>query len=204
MVRKILFIAAVPVLFLLSGCASVDILQTPLKYGQQISDSSAEFSGFDIPALSEAILKLNKREGKMGVYDIERVSGGSFTVKITDWASISEPGIGPHLKGARLQSRTWYYTLRVSLSEKENKVFLQAEKGKYVLTVKGSPLQPGETYMCDDRTSLLPYMVTTSGESEQFNRGLSAPYERDLDEDEFKYSFKDFVLLLEKYLPAGN
>ncbi|MDD2866776.1 MAG: hypothetical protein PHO59_05580 [Candidatus Omnitrophica bacterium] len=204
MLKKFLFVAVVPVLYLLSGCASVDIMQTPLKYGQQISDSSAEFSGYDMPTLSEAILKLNKREGKMGAYEIERISDNSFSVKITDWASISEMGIGSHLKGTLLQSRTWYYDFKASLSQKENKVFLQAEKGKYVLTVKGSPLQPGETYMCDDRTSLLPYMVTTSGDSEQFNRGLSAPFERDLDEDEFKYCFKDFVLLIEKYLPDAK
>ena len=204
MLKKFLFVAVVPVLYLLSGCASVDIMQTPLKYGQQISDSSAEFSGYDMPTLSEAILKLSKREGKMGAYEIERISDNSFSVKITDWASISEMGIGSHLKGTLLQSRTWYYDFKASLSQKENKVFLQAEKGKYVLTVKGSPLQPGETYMCDDRTSLLPYMVTTSGDSEQFNRGLSAPFERDLDEDEFKYCFKDFVLLIEKYLPDAK
>ncbi|MDD5138612.1 MAG: hypothetical protein PHG72_07295 [Candidatus Omnitrophica bacterium] len=204
MLKKFLFVAVVPVLYLLSGCASVDIMQTPLKYGQQISDSSAEFSGYDMPTLSEAILKLNKREGKMGAYEIERISDNSFSVKITDWASISEMGIGSHLKGTLLQSRTWHYDFKASLSQKENNVFLQAEKGKYVLTVKGSPLQPGETYMCDDRTSLLPYMVTTSGDSEQFNRGLSAPFERDLDEDEFKYCFKDFVLLIEKYLPDAK
>ncbi|MDD5194846.1 MAG: hypothetical protein PHQ96_04110 [Candidatus Omnitrophica bacterium] len=204
MPRKGWFWIALSLLVVISGCATTDILKTPLKYGKALSDDSVEFTDCGVKTVSEAIDKVTKREGQSGVYAVEKISDNTYSIKITDWANFYEYGIGSQLTGRLLQKKNYQYTFNVILSSENNNTAMKAEGGRSVVTATGESLQPGTSYMYSGRTNLLPYGVTTSNDSEQVNKGLYGPFEREMKPEELQYCFKDFSLLLEKFLPKAK
>lgn len=200
-IKNGLLIIVILTTFLFSGCATVDVLKIPLKYGREVSADTIELSGYDTKAISEAIMKINKREGRCGAYEIEKTSDNSFLIKANEWMSVFTSGIGPHLTGNFMQKKNIQYIFKVILASQDNSVILKAEKDKVLITATGQPLEVCTYYVYYTRTAILPGAFTTGSDYAEVNKGLSSPVEKEMTPEDLQSCFKDLVLLLEKFLP---
>ncbi len=195
-------IAVVLAVFVFSGCATTNVLQIPLKYGKETSVDTIELSGYDTKTISDAIMKVNKREGKCGKYEIEKISDNSFTVKANEWMSIFTPGArASQLVGYFVQKKNIQNIFKITLTPQDNLVMLKAEKDKILITATGRPLEVSTYYVYYTRTAIFPAAFTTGPDYDEVNKGLDSPVEKEMAESDLQPCFKDLVLLLEKFLP---
>ncbi|MFH1127881.1 MAG: hypothetical protein V1699_00510 [Candidatus Omnitrophota bacterium] len=201
-IRSRFLMMVVLVAFLFSGCATVDVMKIPLKYGREVSADTVELNGYDSKTISDAIMKVNKRGGKRGIYEIEKISDSSYLIKANEWISIYTSGAAAtQLVGYFVQKKNIQNIFKVTLNSQDNSVILKAEKGKVLITATGRPLDVSTYYLYYTRTAILPAALNTGSDYGEINKGLSSPVEKEMIQEDMQSCFKDFVLLLEKFLP---
>ncbi|TRZ49824.1 hypothetical protein D4Q80_01330 [bacterium] len=200
--NRFLTIVAIFCAFLFSGCATTDVLKTPLKYGKEVSADAIELYGYDAKTVADALMKVNKREGKCGKYEIEKTSDNSFIIKVNEWINVFTPGVGAsQLVGNHVQKKNIQNIFKVTLTTQDNSVILKAEKDKVLITATGRPLDVRSYYLYYTRTAIFPAAFTTGPDYDEVNKGLNSPVEKEMTGSDLQSCFKDLVLFLEKFLP---
>lgn len=182
-------------LMFISGCATMGILETPLKHGGQISKDSIKLD-CDLQTVSSAISKV---EGKQRIseckfYNTKRLSDSSWSIEIT------EPSKACAMSIDACQERKRKRTFDILLTPTgDNTTIIKVDKGYIIDTAKGAPL-PSDT-VCEVEICGRLLMFNTGSDVERLNKPIYEPVREEMNEEDLYYNLKDLVLLVEKYLP---
>ncbi|MDD5019962.1 MAG: hypothetical protein PHS61_06065 [Candidatus Omnitrophica bacterium] len=179
----------------LAGCATTGILETPLKYGEQVSQDSIKVN-FDLQTTSSAISKVNGQERlfECKFYNVKKISNDSWSIEII------EPSKVRAIRSDASQERERKRMFVILLTPAEDGLTLVGVRDGYIIdTAKGEPLPPDSVCEVDVCNQLL--MFETKDSVEELNRPLQGPVKEEMNAEDLYYYFKSFILLVEKYLP---
>ena len=179
----------------IAGCATTGILETPLKYGEQISQDTIKLNS-DLQTVSSAVSKVMGQERLFvcKFYNTKKISDNSWSLEI------SEPSRVRAIRSDAFQERERKRTLIIHLTQAEdNATVVKVSEGYVIDTAKGEPLPPDSACEVDVCNQLL--MFETGDSVEELNRPLQEPVKEGMSPEDLHYYFKSFILLVEKYLP---
>lgn len=184
------------VVILLTGCATTDVLKIPLKYGQELSRDSIRLN-CNLETVSMAISKVKGKQRifECKFYNTKQLSDNLWSIEKTESFSVCSK-----LSDEVCQEQERKRIFDILLIPTEDKgTIIKVDKGSIIATAKGGFLAPGTTFQLETSCGqILGWFIAKDG----FNKALVGPVKEEMDEEELYYNLKDFVLLMEKFLPT--